>query len=363
MARHSIIDQARFAKRLFLKGGLPLQLIYFVTNRCNSSCSHCFLKGSLNKPEKSLTLDEIEKLSKSIPLLASLSLTGGEPFLRNDLAEVAQIFCRNSKVKNLVITTNGYDTKRILESADKICHSSNRANIFMGVSLDGVESEHDSIRGLVGSFKNALNTYQEFKKLKKKHKNLNVGINLTVSSYNQDRAVALYEYIRDRLGTDDIGINLMRADSWDKKVEGLDIEKYRQVTALKKKDHLAGRIKYSASPVIGSLAIAKEFLQYGLIQKIHKLDRPVCRCYAGFLMAVMSAEGDIYPCEMLKESFGNVRDFDYSMERVFKTPEADKIRKFIKSGKCFCTYECAMTGNILFNLRYYPALLRELIRR
>ena len=80
------------ASRLFIKQGLPVNLIFFVTSKCNLLCRHCFYWEELNLPKNELSLDEIEKVARSLPNLLSLSLTGGEPYLRPDLPDIAAAF-------------------------------------------------------------------------------------------------------------------------------------------------------------------------------------------------------------------------------------------------------------------------------
>jgi hypothetical protein len=66
---------------------------------------------------------------------------------------------------------------------------------------------------------------------------------------------------------------------------------------------------------------------------------------------------------MLKEKMGNVKDFEYNLRKLWFSELADKVRRSILSKKCFCTYECAMTSNILFNPRYYLKILSGLLAR
>ena len=74
---------------------------------------------------------------------------------------------------------------------------------------------------------------------------------------------------------------------------------------------------------------------------------------------MLSEIGDVYPCEILTDSFGNVRDFGYDMGKVVLSARANEIRQFIKKGRCFCTHECYFMTNILFSPGLYPALARE----
>ncbi len=89
------ISYGKIAARVIDKNGAPLHLIFFITNLCDFACQHCFLiaNGELNnKSRQMMTLDEIEKIARSVPSLAALSLTGGEPFLRKDYTDIVRCF-------------------------------------------------------------------------------------------------------------------------------------------------------------------------------------------------------------------------------------------------------------------------------
>jgi hypothetical protein len=74
----------------------------------------------------------------------------------------------------------------------------------------------------------------------------------------------------------------------------------------------------------------------------------------------MFANGDVLPCELLIDrKLGNVRDVGYDFKKVWYSKEADEARRFIRDTKCFCTYECFLTVNILFNPRMMPKILKE----
>lgn len=85
-------------------------------------------------------------------------------------------------------------------------------------------------------------------------------------------------------------------------------------------------------------------------------------CYAGSLMGIIYETGDVYPCEMLEGScMGNLRDYGYKMEDIWRTNNAKEIRKRIKTKGCFCTYECQYTCNTLYNIKYLPIFIRNMI--
>ncbi len=95
----------------------PISLVHFLTNRCNARCSFCFI--DFDNPEtfkNELTLDEIEKLSKTLGnSIQNINLTGGEPFARKDIKEITEIYFKNTDIQSVLITSNGSLPDRIEE--------------------------------------------------------------------------------------------------------------------------------------------------------------------------------------------------------------------------------------------------------
>src|SRR5438105_2503022 len=80
-------------------------IILFVTSRCNSFCQTCFYHEELNRPGD-MTFAQIEKVSRTMPPITDLWLSGGEPTLRHDVLEIVATFVRNNGVQRLIIPTN-----------------------------------------------------------------------------------------------------------------------------------------------------------------------------------------------------------------------------------------------------------------
>ncbi|MDI6738342.1 MAG: radical SAM protein, partial [Nanoarchaeota archaeon] len=101
-----IVNFARKKKAFSLK--TPINLTLYVTNKCNANCRHCFYKSELNIEKEEISLSQIEKIAKTLKHpLATLMLSGGEPFLRNDIVEVCKIFLKHNKTRRITISTNG----------------------------------------------------------------------------------------------------------------------------------------------------------------------------------------------------------------------------------------------------------------
>src|ERR687892_2086312 len=93
-------------------------VILFVTSRCNAYCQTCFYHEELNQPGD-LTFAQIEKISRTMPSITDLWLSGGEPTLRRDVPEIIDTFVRNNGVNRIIIPTNALIKSRVFEIVDK----------------------------------------------------------------------------------------------------------------------------------------------------------------------------------------------------------------------------------------------------
>src|SRR3982074_1515214 len=92
-------------------------VILFVTSRCNSFCRTCFYHEELNRPGE-MSLEQIEKVSRTMPPITDLWLSGGEPTLRHDASAIIDLFVRNNGVRRLIIPPNGLVKARVYEIVD-----------------------------------------------------------------------------------------------------------------------------------------------------------------------------------------------------------------------------------------------------
>src|SRR3989344_2787013 len=350
-----------FLPRIINRRGLPIHLIYFVTGRCNLKCEHCFYWKELNQGKNELTLDEVEKISRSMDPLLWLALTGGEPFLRPDLPAIARTFVKNTFVRHISIPTNGFFTENIVDSVNQMLNDNPATTFSITVSCDGLEEMHDKIRGIPGSFKSLVRTVKELKRLKKRHANLGVGMTMTFTATNQHHFLDIYRHLRDEVRPDEIVFNLIRGLPKNPVTANIDLKLYRQAVKQKLTDLKTGKLPYYRFGLMGKLAAARDVVMYDRIVKYKEGRGKYTPCLAGRLSAVMDEAGVVYPCELLSFKLGNIRDFNYRWPELWETPEADEIRRWIWDTHCACTHECFLTTNIFFSPRSYTELLTQLV--
>ena len=334
------------ASRILRKDGLPVSLIFFVTSKCNLLCKHCFYWEELNLPKNELSLEEIEKISLSLPNLLTVSLTGGEPYLRPDLPQIAAAFERNSGTRNIQIPSNGLLVDRTVDRLEELLGLVKLARVATGVSLDGPREIHNQIRQDERSFDRALETLSAMKALKPKHPNLSVGVALTVTAANQDCLEDFYRFVDETLQPDAITITLTRGNPIDQQLLEVDLSAYNDFASRVLDYRRSHRLTDGWTDRI---VIAKEAETYRLIREAASAESRISPCYAGHLIGILSETGKVFVCEMLDKQMGNVRDFDCDLAALWRSEQAEEARQYQLDKNCQCTYECAMSVNTLFN--------------
>jgi molybdenum cofactor biosynthesis enzyme MoaA len=116
-------------------------VILFVTSRCNALCQTCFYHAELNRPGD-MTFAQIEKISRTMPPITDLWLSGGEPTLRGDVSQIIDMFVANNGVNRIIIPTNGLIKSRVFEIVDRALANNAGVDLYLNVALDGYGETH-----------------------------------------------------------------------------------------------------------------------------------------------------------------------------------------------------------------------------
>jgi MoaA/NifB/PqqE/SkfB family radical SAM enzyme len=189
------VRPARFALAVLQnrRGEVPARpgwCTWLVTYRCNARCQMC--DSWRLKPGAELDAAQAGRAFRSLGPLDVVRLTGGEPFLREDLAELAEAVVRESAPLVLHVTTNGSFPERVEEFARRLGAGESRTRVQFLVSFDGLAEEHDRSRGPEVTFAKALETVRRLRRLAFK-----VAANHTVIS---PRSIADHQGLRKLLG-------------------------------------------------------------------------------------------------------------------------------------------------------------------
>lgn len=350
----------KYIPALFVKRS-PLQFTFFVTSRCNARCPFCFYWQKRHSKQDELTVDEIEKISQSMDDLLWLLFSGGEIYVRKDLPDIVDCFYRNTRPVIITLPTNGVAPQLILPATEEILQRCPNSAIVSKVSLDALYTEHDAIRNTPGNFEKAMETYEGLRRLGEKYDNLQLGINTVFCRENQDKMDEIIDFVDELPGCETHTISLVRGNPADEGYKRVDLDKYRRAIGRLEKEMKTDDAKMYHF-AMARLKSAQDLVQRRMIYETVRQGRRQLPCFAGRLDAVMNEVGDVFPCEILPEKMGNVREAGYDFKKVFNSRQADKVRAKIHSTKCYCSHECYFVTNILFNPKLYGQVAKEFVQ-
>jgi len=355
-------DLLRAAKRVLIRNGMPIQVIAYVTARCNLRCEHCFYKETLDAPSPGeLPLDVFNRTTRGIGPVLWFSLGGGEPFIRKDLDKVIEIIQRNCRPKVFSFPTNGWYTEKTFETTLRVLQKMDEGNLILFFSLDGPREIHDQIRG-PGSFDRVKATMERLRPLTALYPNLYLNVITTVTARNAHVAPAFIEELIRDFQPSAISINLFRYHSLEHlPIPDHVIEGYRAAVAVYERYLRGGALKHYGF-FGGRVLLFKEILQKDLIYRVAKHNEFVTPCTAGTLSYVIMEDGRVSPCEILPDTIGNVTDVSRSFAEMTRSTKARKLRRWIRDTHCKCTYECAMSTNTLFSWPMSKRLAKAVVR-
>jgi radical SAM protein with 4Fe4S-binding SPASM domain len=304
--------------------GFEFFVQWHLTERCNLRCRHCYQTGGkvgeIGLPEAGKVIDHVADTLKAweeaydIAFLPSFNVTGGEPFLREDIFQVLER-----------IGTGGFDTyilsNGILIDRDKAKRLSDLSVKGVQVSLEGPENIHDTIRGK-GSFAGALKGVSHLLEA-----GIVVTLNVTLSTVNADHFQEMIN-LASHAGVQRLGFSRLVPSGRGKQMLAtmLDAERVRELYEKIFSAPLAELAIVTGDP------LALHFDSPALEGEAGTI--PVGGCAAGVSGLTLLADGTITPCRRLAVPVGNIlRD---SLRELWATsPVLESLRDRSKyAGKC-----------------------------
>ena len=182
----------------------PRAISLEVTHRCIAKCIMCNI-WRIPRDTPSLSAEAwLALLSRDLFTdLVELDITGGEPFLRKDLAELLTAVCELKKhhlasLKSIAVTTNGFLTGRVLDQCRTILLEARRAGVdlVMVCAMDAVGDLHDAVRNYPGGWRRVDQTIQGLNRLRADFSNLIIGLKTTVLPINIGQLDAIVRYAK-----------------------------------------------------------------------------------------------------------------------------------------------------------------------
>jgi len=296
----------------------PEALSIEVTRRCIAKCLMCNIWRMPAVPE--LTARDWLKLLESPVLsqLKELDVTGGEPFLRDDIVELLLGIGRLKKtnLRNLcsvAITTNGFLTDKVLKDVGAVIGPLEQAGVTLvfACGFDAVGEVHDRIRNFKGGWEKLNATIEGLKEHREKHPSLVLGIKTTITRYNIDELERVCKYADDQGLFTIISPYILTSNRYDNigkedtlSLSALDVEKLKAF-------YNTSRFQWSyyRNELLN-------FLETGVMEK---------PCSAGFNYYFIRSTGQLFSCPIINAPLGNVKETP--LKDLIRSAAACRFRK------------------------------------
>jgi MoaA/NifB/PqqE/SkfB family radical SAM enzyme len=267
------------------------------------------------KDNTDLEIDYYKKLPKT---LRDINVSGGEPFLRQDLVDLVKILRGTCPKARIVISTNGFLTELIKEKMRLILKIA--PEIGVGISIDGIGEMHDKIRGIPGGFNLAIKTV---KMLKEELGMKNLRLAFTISKENAEHMSKVYDLSRE-LGVE---FTLALAQSSEFFFGGKRVEETPSEEILKEQfDYLIRAELKSWRPKKWVRAyFAKSLFDFA------RTGKQALPSKAGRDFFFLDPFGNIYPSVIHNSVMGNIKENGFA--EIWNSKEAKEARKKVKEAK------------------------------
>lgn len=277
-----------FKQQIYSERSAPISIHVSLTDRCMYNCLHCSAKGRILENE--LTTEEWINVFKELQDMNTsvIGLTGGEPLLREDIERIIESIDDRSSV---VLFTTGLNF-----TEDMAIKLRGRGLFGVGISLDShIKEEHNRLRGNENAFDTAVKAIETASK-----SGLYTIVQTVVlrRNLNEEKLCNIFSLAK-KLGAHEVKI--LEPIISGSLLENKDLSEIFYDDLSRKKlidiQHRANRA--GIYPKITTFAYTESKEKFG--------------CGAGTQHSYISSSGELYPCDFLPMSFGNVRKGKASM--------------------------------------------------
>jgi MoaA/NifB/PqqE/SkfB family radical SAM enzyme len=298
-----------------------MEALIAITYRCNAHCHMCNTWQYPTKPEDELQPGDLE----SLPHVKFANITGGEPFLRQDIQDIVEVL--RPKADRIVISTNGYFTDRILSLAERF------PGLGFRVSLEGLPAANDELRGIKDGFDHGIRTLLKLRQLGLK----DIGFGITLSDRNADDLLELYE-LAETMGME-FATAAVHNTYYFHKHDNVINEKDRVAANL---EQLALRLVNTRRPKNW----ARAWFNVGLANYVRGGKR-ILPCHMGSDVFFVDPFGRVMPCNAMEAPMGSLKE--QSFDQIWSSEQAAEVRRRVAT----CEANCWMIGSVSPAMKRY----------
>lgn len=300
-----------------------------VTSKCNLRCKHC----RVNEIGYDMTLDEIEEVFNKLTDFKprGVFISGGEPLIRDDIVEIVK---KSKKLAPVTIL----NTNSLLLTENKLKELIDSGLNYIQVSVDGIEEQHDYIRGK-GTYKK---TIEKMKLINEYFDQIKLHISSVVSQKNIDY---MEEFARQILEIEKINVQILGFKRFipnnvlkDTAALGKDGLKklYKNLELLQKKYN-------EKTTIVSDMPMKNVFNEKRAIEVMKKYNLSCVGCSAGVNGISIRNDGTVTPCTLLYISCGNI--LKQNLKEILQNADMVKIKNRELKGKCGkCQYKLICGG-------------------
>jgi MoaA/NifB/PqqE/SkfB family radical SAM enzyme len=271
-----------------------------------------------------------------------LNLSGGEPFLRDDVPEVVEAaLAALPRLAVVTVPTTGQRTEDILRAAERIA-STRLKRFYVTVSIEGPPELHDELRGRPGAFDRAVATWQGLRALA----GVRPYFGVTLSDRNVDRVEHIRAALAERvpaLTWSDLHFNVYTESSHYYDNLGAPAGLARPRALPRALDEARRERERSLDP-----GDRLEAAYLRLLPRFLRTGRSPVPCRSLQVSLFVAANGDVYPCTVYSRRLGNLRETP--LPDILRGEEARAARAVIRRDACpGCWSPCEAHPTLLAN--------------
>ena len=211
-------------------------------------------------------------------------------------------------------------------------------------------------------FDSCVDTYRKLKKIDQR---VSPMVSVTVSHENCENIENIFNYLTKDCKIDSLKCTIVRDEGVYKTPQEKREKIFKAYTWLTNKIQEMTKQKkmnnYNSKSLQGKLHSKKDEISWKLVKEMYLIPKYISPCHAGGLFGIISSAGLVYPCEILEDKLlGDLRKNQMDFMKIWRNQATHDVKKFISKSNCNCTYECALTYNILGNWRYQPNLISSI---
>jgi MoaA/NifB/PqqE/SkfB family radical SAM enzyme len=300
----------------------PFKLTLALTERCDCRCEVCFI---WRKPKgREMTPSEIGGFLREAPSIRWVNLTGGEPFLRDDVPEVVEaVRAALPGLAVLTFPTTGQRTEAIVEAVGRIARL-RIPRVFATCSVEGPPDLHDRLRGRPGAFERMTATYRALRAIP----GVSAYFGLTLSDRNAGAVRQTLAALREAApGTTwrDVHLNVYTESGhyYDNVASGVG-------PPVGVEEALGEALRAREGSGDPTDRIEATYLR--LLPSFLRTGRSPIPCRSLRASVFIGASGDLYPCTVYGRRLGNV--LETPLPDLLASDEAADARDVIERDRC-----------------------------